>query len=42
MYVVQSSSKWGAHLAAREPAAASAFRTQATSLGFFEREAEKM
>lgn len=42
IYVVQSSSKWGAHLAAREPASASVFRTQATGLGFCEREAEKM
>ena len=38
IYVVQSSSKWGAHLAEREPVAASTFRTQATSLGFCERE----
>ncbi|MFF9561573.1 hypothetical protein ACF1DY_37885, partial [Streptomyces albus] len=42
IYVVQSSSKWGAHLAEREPVAASTFRTQATSLGFCEREAGKM
>lgn len=42
IYVVQSSSKWGAHLAAREPASASAFLTQATGLGFCEREASKM
>lgn len=42
IYVVQSSSRWGAHLAAREPASASVFRTQATGLGFCEREASKM
>jgi len=42
IYVMQSSSKWGFHLAAREPVAASAFHTQATGLGFCEREASKM
>ena len=41
-YVVIAASKWGAHVARREPAAAAAFRIQATSLGFCEREANKM
>ena len=41
-YVVAASTKWGAHLARREPQAASMFCTQAFSLGFCEREASRM
>lgn len=36
-YVVAASSKWGTHLARREPATAATFVTQALSLGFCER-----
>lgn len=41
-YVVAASSKWGTHLARREPEAAAQFRTEALSLGFCEREADRM
>lgn len=41
-YVVASRSKWGKHVAAREPAIKVQFYAQATSLGFDRHEVEKM
>ncbi len=41
-YVVASASKWGLHVAERDPDQAARFRLQATSLGFVPREAAKM
>lgn len=41
-YVVRSASKWGAHQADLDPLAAAALRAEAISLGFIERESNKM
>ncbi len=41
-YVVVSASKWGLHVADRDPGQAARFRLQAASLGFAPREIDKM
>ncbi len=41
-YVVRSASKWGAHQRDLDPVTAAGFRAEAISLGFIERESDKM
>jgi integrase len=41
-YVVRSASKWGAHQTDLDPLTAATFRAEAISLGFIERESDKM
>ena len=42
VYVVTAASKWGTHVARREPVAEATFAQQSTSLGFCPREAKRM
>ncbi|MBC7595366.1 MAG: tyrosine-type recombinase/integrase [Kineosporiaceae bacterium] len=42
VYVVTAASKWGAHVARREPVAEVTFAQQSTSLGFCQRAAKRM
>jgi integrase len=41
-YVVRSASQWGGHHSVFDPVTAAAFRVEAVSLGFIEREGDKM